>query len=250
VAGAPTGIVAYTGTAFHLSSGQAPRFLFDTESGTVLGWRSGSAAEVVFTSPGSIFKGLAILGDTLYATDFAQCRVLALDGTFTPLPTAGGFADESIPEDYCPFGIQAIRGSIFVTYALRGGVDDVAGVSHGFVREFNASGSLVAEVATHGTLNSPWGLAMAPAGFGKFSGCLLVGNFGDGIINAYCVDTQGAFRPRGRLQSVDGGTIHVDGLWGIGFGNGASSGPVNVLYFAAGPNDESDGAFGRIEFVQ
>jgi uncharacterized protein (TIGR03118 family) len=252
VAGAPTGIVAYppTGTQFKLSTGLSARFIFATESGTVLGWRSGSAAEVVFTGPGSIFKGLAIHGDTLFTTDFAECEVETLNGAFKPFDSAGGFQDDSIPADYCPFGIQAVGDSIFVTYALRGGLDDVAGVSHGFVRQFDTDGNLVAKVASHGTLNSPWGLAMAPENFGKFSGCLLVGNFGDGLINAYCVDKQGEFRPRGRLQQPDGGNVAIDGLWGIGFGNGQASGPTNVLYFAAGPDDEVNGYFGKIEAVQ
>jgi uncharacterized protein (TIGR03118 family) len=163
--------------------------------------------------------------------------------------TVGGFEDDSLPDTYCPFGIQAVGSSIFVTYALRGGRDDVAGTSHGFVREFDTDGNLVAKVASHGTLNSPWGLAMASSNFGAFSGCLLVGNFGDGLINAYCVDQQGQFRPRGRLQQNDE-EIHIDGLWGIGFGNGAGSGPTNVLYFAAGPDGEANGSFGKIQFVQ
>jgi uncharacterized protein (TIGR03118 family) len=251
VAGAPTGIVAYpvTGTQFKLSTGLSARFIFATESGTVQAWRSGTAAEVVFTGPGSIFKGLAIHGDTLYTTDFAECKVETLNGIFKPFDSAGGFEDDSIPADYCPFGIQAIDDSVFVTYALRGGLDDVAGVSHGFVRQFDTDGNLVAKVASHGTLNSPWGLALAPEDFGKFSGCLLVGNFGDGLINAYCLDKQGEFRPRGRLQ--DGaGNIKIDGLWGIGFGNGQAAGPTNVLYFAAGPDDEKNGRFGKIEVAQ
>jgi uncharacterized protein (TIGR03118 family) len=250
VAGAPTGMVAYpiTGTQFVVTGGSA-RFMWATESGTILGWRTGANADLKATVSGAIFKGLAIFGNTLYATDFGRCTVQAFDGTFAPIPTDGEFADDSIPSDYCPFGIQAIGGSIFVTYALRGGLDDVAGVSHGFVREFDTDGNLIWKVASHGTLNSPWGLAMAPSGFGKFSGCLLVGNFGDGLINAYCL-VQGVFRPSGRLQNATGGEIRIDGLWGLGFGNGGGAGPQNVLYFAAGPDDESNGHFGKIEFVQ
>ena len=252
VAGAPTGIVSYppTGTMFRLSGGLSARFIWATESGTILGWRSGSTAEVVFTSPGSIYKGLAIHGDTLYTTDFAECDVETLNGTFTPFNSAGQFQDDSIPDGYCPFGIQAVGDAIFVTYAKRGGLDDIAGVSHGFVRQFDTDGNLIAKVASHGTLNSPWGLALAPANFGKFSGCLLVGNFGDGLINAYCEERPGEFLPRGRLQDAGGGNIAIDGLWGIGFGNGQGSGPTNVLYFAAGPDDEANGYFGKVEFVQ
>lgn len=250
VPGAPTGMVAYptTGTQFVVTGGSA-RFTWATESGTIRGWRTGATADLKATVPGASFKGLAIFEDSLYATDFGHCSIQAFDGSFTPVPSDGGFADASIPEDYCPFGIQTIGGSIFVTYALRGGDgDDEAGVSHGFVREFDTDGNLIGKVASHGTLNSPWGIAMAPSGFGKFSGCLLVGNFGDGLINAYCL-VQGAFRPSGRLQDANGGNIHIDGLWGIGFGNGGSAGPKEVLYFAAGPDDETGGYFGRIDFV-
>jgi len=252
IPGAPTGIVSYSGSAFLISPGKPARFMFASEDGTISAWNPtlvpNTQAVVKFgvAGSGSIYKGLAILGSTLYTTDFAECDVEAIDDTFQEFDTAGGFADDSIPEGYCPFGIQAIQGSIFVTYALRGGLDDVAGVSHEFVREFDAQGHLVAEVASHGTLNSPWGLAMAPASFGKFGGCLLVGNFGDGLINAYCEDHQGEFRPRGRLQQ-DGKEIRIDGLWGLGFGNNAGSGSADVLYFAAGPDDETGGTFGKIE---
>jgi uncharacterized protein (TIGR03118 family) len=251
----PTGIVAYSGSQFLLQASPTPRpafFMFATEAGTILAWNpqfDNLHAHVKFSNGGSIYKGLAISGDTLYATDFGECKVQALNGTFSPFDTTGGFEDASIPDDYCPFGIQAIGASIFVTYALRGGLDDIAGVSHGFVREFDTNGNLIAKVASHGTLNSPWGLAMASPNFGAFSGCLLVGNFGDGLINAYCVDKQGEFRPRGRLRD-DHGEIRIDGLWAIGFGIGTGSGSPNVLYFAAGPDDEVNGAFGKVEFVQ
>jgi len=251
VPGAPTGIVSYpsTGTQFLLTGGQPARFIWATESGTVLGWRSGTTAEQRYSAPNAIYKGLAIHGDRLYLSDFGNCAIQALNGTFAAIDTAGGFTDNTIPSNYCPFGIQAIGDSIFVTYALRGGVDDIAGVSHGFVRAFDTDGNLTARVASHGTLNSPWGLAMAPSDFGKFSGCLLVGNFGDGLINAYCANAAGEFQPRGRLEGATGAKIHIEGLWGIGFGNGAGAGPLNVLYFSAGPNDEGDGRFGKIEFV-
>ena len=250
VPGAPTGIVAYptNGTQFKLSTGLSARFIFDTESGTIRAWRSGAVAELVHTTPGGSYKGLALLGDTLYATNFATCGVDTFDGSFQPFDT-GGFEDANIPDGFCPFGIQAIGGSIFVTYAKRGDDgDDEAGVGHGFVDEYSANGRLLARVAQHGTLNSPWGMAWAPDGFGKFSGCLLVGNFGDGLINAYCETHPGQFTPAGRLQDK-GHDVRIDGLWGIGFGNGAASGPVTTLYFAAGPDDEQNGYFGKIEFV-
>jgi uncharacterized protein (TIGR03118 family) len=256
VPGDPTGVVNYGGTQFLLTATPTPRparFMWASEDGTISAWNpqfNATMAIVKFTRDGSNFKGLTIVGNTLFTSDFGECKVQAIDGTFTGKDTAGGFQDDSIPDGYCPFGIQAIDGSIFVTYALSGGHDDIAGVSHGFVREFDTDGNLLAKVADHGTLNSPWGLAMAPPAFGAFSGCLLVGNFGDGLINAYCVGTNGEFQPRGRLRQGGGHEIKIDGLWGIGFGNNAGSGPPNVLYFAAGPDDEANGAFGKIEFVE
>lgn len=252
VPGAPTGIVSYGGSQFLIAPRIPARFMFASEDGTISGW-SGSLPDrthalVAFAHEGSIYKGLAIHGDTLYTTDFAECAVEALDGTFTTIETSGGFVDDSIPRDYCPFGIQAIGNSIFVTYALKGGTDDIAGTGHGFVREFDDNGTLVARVANHGRLNSPWGMALAPSNFGRFSGCLLVGNFGDGQLNAYCLDGEGGFHPAGTLRQ-DQKPVVIDGLWGIGFGNGQASGPTDVLYFAAGPDEEANGYFGKIEFA-
>jgi len=252
VPGAPTGMV-FSGTShFLLAAGRAAAFMWASEDGTISGWNPGfdaTHAHVLFTSVGSNFKGLAIHGETLYAADFGDCDVKTINNSFHVVDTDGGFADGSIPESYCPFGIQAIDSSVFVSYALKGGDDDIAGVSHGLVREFDLDGHLIAPVASHGTLNSPWGMAMAPSDFGRFSNCLLVGNFGDGMINAFCRGTNGRFSPAGRLKTDHGHDISIDGLWGIGFGNGAASGPRNVLYFAAGPDEESNGYFGRINFV-
>src|SRR6185295_1908856 len=121
---------------------------------------------------GAIYKGLAIHGDTLYSTDFGGCSVDAFGPAFGEFDTPGGFVDRSIPDGYCPFGIQVIGDSVFVTYAKKQGVDDVAGIGHGFVREFDTDGHLVAKVGSHGLLNSPWGMALAPEDFGRFSGCL------------------------------------------------------------------------------
>jgi uncharacterized protein (TIGR03118 family) len=251
VAGAPTGIVGYTGTQF-VTGTRPATFMWATESGGIFGWNSALAdpthALGVFSSAGSIYKGLAIHGNTLYTTDFAECEVETLDGTFHEFASAGGFEDASIPSNYCPFGIQAIGNSIFVTYALKGGDDDVAGQGHGFVREFDVNGNLIAAVADHGRLNSPWGLAAAPASFGRFGGCLLVGNFGDGRINAYCLDEDGQYHPQGTLRQ-DRTPVEIDGLWGIGFGNNGSAGSGDVLYFAAGPDDETNGYFGKVEFA-
>jgi uncharacterized protein (TIGR03118 family) len=258
VPGAPTGEVFYGGTEFLLSDSAPAFFLWASEDGTLSGWNGGlgTQAEVVFPEsgvgdPGSNYKGLAIHGDTLYTTDFGECKVESLDGTFTEFDTSGEFEDDTIPANYCPFGIQAVGDSIFVTYALKGGEDDVAGQGHGFVREFDTDGNLVAPVADHGKLNSPWGVAPAPADFGRFSGCLLVGNFGDGTINAFCMDDEGEWHLGGTLREGKRPLV-IDGLWGLAFGHGegSNSGPSNTLFFTAGPDDEENGYFGKIEAIE
>ncbi|MGZ6988226.1 MAG: TIGR03118 family protein, partial [Thermoanaerobaculia bacterium] len=182
VPGAPTGIVHNGGTQFQLAAGTPATFLFASEDGTFSGWNASvnPDAVVVFSAPGSNFKGLAIHGDVLYSTDFGQCRVEAFQGnffdnTFAAFDTAGGFQDHTIPTGFCPFGIQTVGDDLFVTYAQKDGDDDVPGIGHGFVRQFDGDGNLVARVGSRGLLNSPWGLAMAPEDFGRFGGCLLVG---------------------------------------------------------------------------
>jgi uncharacterized protein (TIGR03118 family) len=175
-------------------------------------------------------------------------EALAFDSTemkVKEIDTAGGFEDESIPANFCPFGIQAIGDSIFVTYALKGGEDDVAGQGHGFVRQFDTDGNLIAAVADHGQLNSPWGMAQAPSDFGRFSGCLLVGNFGDGTINAYCQDEEGEWGFGGTLKQGKHNIV-IDGLWGLAFGNDGAAGDHNELFFTAGPDEEVNGYFGKI----
>ena len=136
-------------------------------------------------------------------------------------------------------------GNLFVTFALQkvGKHDDQAGVGNGFVDVFDTNGNF-RRFASQGTLNSPWGLALAPANFGKFSNDVLVGNFGDGLINAFDF-ASGAFL--GQLQDEHGKLVTINGLWGIAFGNGGLAGDTNKLFFASGLNDEVDGLFGYIE---
>jgi len=249
----PTGAVSNTGSSFVVGSGPA-LFLFATEEGKLLGWNMslGTTAQVVAdkTGEGAVFKGLAIAGDRLYATDFHNGKVDVFDGSFGDVNTPGAFVDPSIPAGYAPFGIQNIDGNIFVTYAKQDADahDDVAGQGHGFVDEYDADGALIGRVATHGQLNSPWGLALAPASFGRFGGDLLVGNFGDGQITAFERQSNGMFEPRGQLRSASGGILTIDGLWALQFGKGAlaNNGPTDTLFFTAGPDDESHGLFGTI----
>jgi uncharacterized protein (TIGR03118 family) len=260
VPGAPTGAVANATNDFVVhsdASSGAARFLFATEAGTIRGWSPAvpppapsHQTEIGVPATGAVYKGLAIgsvgTSNFLYATDFVNGHIDVFDGTFQPVDMP--FIDPGLPAGYGPFGIQNIGGNLFVTYAKQsGGNDEVAGQSLGFVDEFATDGTFITRVATQGQLNAPWGLAMAPANFGRFSGDLLVGNFGDGTINAYAPQADGSFAHRGQLRTADHKPVTIDGLWGLGFGNGAGSGATNALYFTAGPNDESHGLFGRIQ---
>ncbi|PYQ38609.1 MAG: TIGR03118 family protein [Acidobacteria bacterium] len=256
VPGAPTGTVFNGGTSFVVTNGTTSgpaRFLFASEDGTISGWSpavSPTQAVIAVTSAaGAIYKGLAIAttpaGAFLYAADFHNARVDVFDGSFHPVATAGGFADPDLPSGFAPFGIQNLQGLIYVTYAQQDAdaEDEVAGPGLGFVSVFDPDGHFRARVASGGPLNAPWGLAIAPADFGSFSGDLLVGNFGDGRINAYDLAT---FEAKGHLKTPDHKPLAIDGLWGIGFGNGVNAGPTTTLFFAAGPDDETHGLFGSV----
>jgi uncharacterized protein (TIGR03118 family) len=190
-----------------------------------------------------------IAGDFLYATNFHAGTVDVLDSTFTPVRT-GGFVDPDIPAGYAPFGIQNLGGLIYVTYAMQDADahDDVPGPGHGFVDQYDAAGNLLSRVASRGRLNSPWGLAFAPSRFATASGDLLVGNFGNGHINAFDPrrGANGEFQSLGPLMTTVGTTIVIPGLWALQFGNGHLAGPTTTLFFTAGPFDESHGLFGSI----
>src|SRR6266576_3740687 len=261
VASAPTGVVFNGGASFVVTNGAASgpaRFIFATESGAILGWNPavvGSRAVVAVdnSGAGAVYKGLAITatagGDRLYATNFHAGTVDVFDAAFHPVP--GGFSDAALPPGYAPFGIRNLGGTIYVTYALQDADqhDDVAGVGHGFVDAFDTQGNLLRRVASRGRLNSPWGLAVAPSDFGAVSGGLLVGNFGDGHINAFDphrFQGNGQLRQQGQLHAADGRPIAIDGLWALAFGNGAAAGPTNALFFTAGPFGEQHGLFGKL----
>jgi uncharacterized protein (TIGR03118 family) len=253
VPGAPTGTV-FNGTpgSFLVGSSNAA-FIFATEGGTILGWNGGPAAtvEVDRSAAGAVFKGLAIAqapsGPRIYATDFHNGAVDVFDSAWQPVPQAG-FVDPLLPRHFAPFGIQTIGDRIFVTYAEQqaGSNDEAHGQGLGIVDAFDTSGRLVARVAQFGDLNAPWGLAWAPATFGRFAGDLLVGNFGDGRITAYR-EAFHRFVPAGQLRSAAGGKLTIDGLWALEFGHGAANnGPADTLFFTAGPDDEQNGLFGSI----
>ncbi len=279
--GAPTGLVfniAVGQNAFKVSgfSGaglktMAPAiFLFAAEDGTILGWNpsvnppntpvasQGKHAIIAVdhsaipdAANGAVYKGLAIATDSsgntfLYATNFRAGTVEVYNAAFQQvmLPP-GAFVDPHLPRGYAPFNIVPIGNRLFVTYAVQNAErhDDVAGQSHGIVDTFDLAGNMLTRFAQHGQLNSPWGVAQAPAGFGQFSGQILIGNFGNGHINAFDPAT-GEFVDK--VRNPHGQAIVIDGLWTIMFGNGHNGGDQNKLYFTAGPNDESDGLFGSL----
>jgi uncharacterized protein (TIGR03118 family) len=260
VAGSPTGTV-FNGNAADFVISQngksgAARFLFATEGGTILGWTpavNGTTAVVGAdrSSAGAVYKGLAVASDRLYATDFHNGRVDVFDAGFKPVTTTGGFKDAKVAKGYAPFGIQALGGSIFVTYAKQDAAkkDDVPVPGQAYVDEFTPDGQLVARVVNSGKknapLNAPWGLAMAPADFSVFANDLLVGNFGNGRISAY-TKRGSTWVYKGQLRHADGAPIELDGLWAIAFGNGSAAGPTNTLYFLSGPSDEKHGLYGSI----
>jgi uncharacterized protein (TIGR03118 family) len=237
-----------------LSTGGKALFLFDGEDGIVRGWNGaqGTTAIVVAnrSSDGAIYKGLAIAdtaaGPRLYAADFHNARVDVFNGSFGLVP--GGFVDPALPAGYAPFNVQTIGDRVFVAYAKQDedAEDEVAGQGTGFVAAYDLAGNLLERVAQHGQLNAPWGLALAPNGFGRFAGDLLVGNFGDGQINAYEELPNGRFAHRGELRGSDGKPLAIDGLWALRFGNGGNAGPTDTLFFTAGPDEESHGLFGSI----
>jgi uncharacterized protein (TIGR03118 family) len=250
VEGGPTGVAYVSGRGFPVTangrSGPA-RFVYAAEDGTIRAWSPGvpdgwsKQAEVVVDRAGTaaVFRGVTVArqpdgSQLLYATDFHNGRVDVFDDRWRPVRTAG-FRDASIPEWYEPFGIEAIGDRIFVTYAQPAPVNGNDQPSGGYVDEFTLDGRLVAHVDRMGPLNEPWGVALAPQGFGSAAGALLVGNFGSGQIDVYRRRGDG-WSFRGQLAARDGKPITVSGLWALRFGNGALAGPRTTLFFTAGPH--------------
>ena len=254
------------------TSGSAA-FLFATEDGTIVGWNPGvnpqgfdpnkagtygiiavDNSQNPTADSGAVYKGLAIATDgtgrtLLYAANFRSGKVDVFDNGFNPVDL-GAFSDPHLPAGYAPFNVQELNGKIYVTYAKQNADkhDDVAGAGNGFVDVFNLDGTpgLVGgkvRLVSHGNLDSPWGLAIAPSNFGKFANALLVGNFGDGHIDAYNPLT-GKFL--GQLTGPDGDPIQIDGLWALKVGNGHSGGDTNKVYFTAGIDHEMHGLFGSL----
>jgi uncharacterized protein (TIGR03118 family) len=264
--GAPTGqVFNNTGSAtdFMITDGvtTAPAvFLFASEAGRITGWAPtvggappSTTAETGFTSAnGSVYKGVALAqvgaANFLYAADFHNNAIDVINGAFAKVPLGTGgfetFTDPGLPAGFAPFNVAAINRKLYVSYAKQDAAkhDDVAGAGNGFIDVFETNGHFDNRLVSGGDLNSPWGMVVAPTGFGDFSGDLIVGNFGDGLVHAYD-PTTGA--EKGFLADRSGNPVTVDGLWGLAFGNG-KAGDATSLYFAAGPDGEAHGLFGKL----
>jgi len=256
---APTGIVWNPSASFLVPGTTIPAiFIFATEDGTISAWAGGlnppdnAVLAADQSSSGAVYKGLVFAvnaqGAFLFATDFSNGKVDVFgpngtDGMFTKVTLEGDFTDPELPPGYAPFNIVNVDGDLFVTYAKQDAQkhDDVAGAGHGFVDVFDTDGHLLRRFESRGRLNSPWGVARASFAFGPFSGKILIGNFGDGRINVFTNDG----RLVDQLEDVHGKPLVIDGLWTLTLGGGRTSSP-DTLYFSAGPNDETNGLFGKI----
>jgi uncharacterized protein (TIGR03118 family) len=259
--GRPTGIVFNGSGQFVVTQGEVSGtsfFIFATEQGTITAWApavnlTNSFTVVDNSGTGANYKGLALApngtGFFLYATDFHNGKIDVFDSGFAPATLPGSFSDPFLPAGFAPFGIQNINGNLYVTYARqdRDREEAITGSGLGYVNIFDANGRLVRRLISRGKLNAPWGLALAPASFGRFGSKLLVGNFGDGVINVYDPQTGHC---EGRLERPDGRTIRIDGLWGLSFGSGVANQPTDTLFFTAGPERETHGLYGRLDAVR
>ena len=251
--GPVSGQVNNSTTVFVLANGTKASFIFCTEDGTISAWNGGTAAtnEVDNSSKGAVYKGLALGGTAtapqLYVANFNAGTVEVYDGNFAPVTLASGaFTDSQLPAGFAPFNIANINGKLYVAYAKQDAMkhDDVAGPGNGYIDVYDMNGGSLQRLVISGALNSPWGMAIAPANFGVFSNDLLVGNFGNGQINAY---DPSAGTSLGALQNTNGNTISISGLWALQVGNGKSGGDTNAVYFTAGPGGEAHGLFGSLQ---
>jgi uncharacterized protein (TIGR03118 family) len=265
---APTGIVYNANAAdFVVTSGAASSaalYIFDGEGGMIAGWSPAvsltNAVTMYTDTGGAVYTGLAIATNAgnafLYAADFHNGKIDVFNSSFAKQTTSASsftFVDPAIPTGFAPFGIQAINNGasgaaqIYVTYAQQSSASNDAtnGAGQGYVDVYDTNGQLIKQlIPAGGALNAPWGLALAPANFGTFSNALLVGNFGDGKINAFNAATGAAM---GTISGSSGAALATPGLWGLAFGNGADNQPVNTLFFTAGPNSMANGVYGRID---
>jgi len=238
----------FNGTTDFQTGGLPTFFIFDSEDGLISAWNGGEVAEAVAdeSASGAVYKGLALGvsggANFLYATNFHSGKIDVFDKTFTK---TSSFTDKTLPAGFAPFGIANIGGKLFVTFAKQDAAkhDDVPGTGYGYVDVFQTNGTVMRRLISQGALNAPWGLVQAPAGVGNVGGALLVGNFGNGWINAYDIPTGKAI---GYLQNTTGQPLAIDGLWGLIFGNNGEGGNAKTLYFTAGPDGETHGLFGSL----
>jgi uncharacterized protein (TIGR03118 family) len=256
----PMGSGTPTGQVFNSAGGSTfdgNTFLFVSEDGTVSGWRPalGTTAETLQTAQNAnVYKGTTLVStgghSYLLSANFRAGTIDVLKGDAGAPNLTGKFLDPNVPAGYAPFNIQVLDGTIYVTYALQDSAkhDDDPGAGHGFVNAFDMQGNILGRVGSMGSLDSPWGLAIAPSSFTGFAGDLLVGNFGDGTISVFNPNpaTPGFL---GLLSGGDGKPIVIDGLWGLIPGNDGGGGSSQDIYFSAGPNDEMDGLFGVLQSV-
>ncbi len=251
--GKPTGQVQNNqGAAFTLANAGNASFIFCTEDGLIAGWNSGSAKlgeiKVNNSAKNAVYKGMAIgasaAGGTIYAANFRSGKIDVWGPGFAPLTLAGSFSDPAVPTGFAPFNIWNVNNTLYVEYAKQDSNQflDVAGAGNGYVAAFDLNGNLLQHLVSNGPLNSPWGVAIAPAGWGAFGGALLVGNFGDGHINAFNATTGASL---GALQDSNGNPLAISGLWGLLFGTGTKA-DVNTLFFVAGMPDGSSIARGLL----
>jgi uncharacterized protein (TIGR03118 family) len=243
VSGSPTGIVFNGTTDFG-----GNKFIFDGENGKITAWANGDNALVVASGVnGAVYKGLALAANAganfLYAADFKTGKIDVFDRNFNRV-NSNGFTDPNIPADFAPFNVQNIGGMLYVTYAKHAGpdnVDDSPAPGNGYVDIFKPDGSLVKQFASKGSLNSPWGITHAPAGFAAVTETILVGNFGDGKISIF--DMNGGYL--GQLQN-NGNTISIEGLWALDFLKTTPTAD-SKLYFTAGQGGEQHGLLGYLK---
>jgi uncharacterized protein (TIGR03118 family) len=233
----PTGQVFVGGGPFTMVSGGAPIFVFATLAGTIDAWNGGTAAMTQFTAPdGASYTGLAQAGSLLYAADTKNGKIDVFNSSFQKTTVSGSFSDPNVAAGFTPYDVQNVNGKLYVEYAKRN-------APGGFVGVFDTNGNLLQHISD-AHLNSPWGVTLAPAGFGQFGNDLLVGNFGDGTINAFN-PTTGTFL--GTLRDKNGNPIVNNGLWALQFRSPLSTFDSNALFFTAGINNQADGLFGEIQ---
>jgi uncharacterized protein (TIGR03118 family) len=254
---APTGQIFNSFGAFPLTPSAMAVFIFATEDGTISGWSpqvdpTNAILKIDNSTTLAVYKGLAAAngpgGARLYAANFHAGTIDVFDSNFNQM-ASGAFTDGTLPMGFAPFNIQNIGGRLYVTYAKQDDQkhDDVSGQGNGYINVFDMDGNMIRRLVSAGPLNSPWGVTLAPPGFGVFENQLLVGNFGDGKINVFDPST-GAYM--GQLQDGTGTSIQIDGLWTLVFGGGGNGGDPIALYFTAGTDREKHGLFGQINATQ